>query len=157
MQQYLGIIGLKGLWTSHGYNSVDVQNMHPHRKLDISIKEIFPVVIALETWGHLNKNHCICFHIDNMAVVHILNKQSARDPLMMLLVRRFELTAMEFNILFKAVHIHTHLNVSCDALSHLQMERFRQAFPQADIDCSMASANGSSKNHLNGPHVARYI
>ena len=39
-------------------------------QLDISMKEMFPVVIALETWGHLIKNHCICFHIDNMAVVH---------------------------------------------------------------------------------------
>ena len=68
-----------------------------------------------------------------MAVVHILNKQSARDPLMMVLARRFELAAMEINILFKEVHIPTHLNVSCDALSGFQMERFRQAFLQADI------------------------
>ena len=52
---------------------------------------------------------------------------------MMVLVRRFVLAAMKFNILFKAIHIPTHLNISCDALSRFQMERFRQASPQADI------------------------
>ena len=124
-----GSIGYAAVFGNHWFNGAwDQSWIH----LDISIKEMFPVVIALETWGHLIKNQCICFHIDNMAVVHILNKQSARDPLMMVLVR-FVLAAMKFNILFKAVHIPTHLNISCDALSRFQMERFRQASPQADV------------------------
>ena len=52
---------------------------------------------------------------------------------MMILVKRFVLASMKFNILFKAVHISTHLNTSCDALSRFQMERFRTASPHADI------------------------
>ena len=125
-----GSIGYAAVFGNHWFNGAWDQSWI---QLDISIKEMFPVVIALETWGHLIKNHCICFHIDNMAVVHILNKQSARDPLMIVLVRRFVLAAMKFNILFKAVHIPTHLSISCDALSRFKMERFRQASPQADI------------------------
>ena len=125
-----GAIGFAAVFGNHWFNGAWDESW---TERDISIKEMFPVVIALEAWGHLIKNHCICFHIDNLAVVNILNKQSAKDPVMMILVRRFVLASMKFNILFKAIHISTHLNVSCDALSRFQMERFREASPKADI------------------------
>ena len=125
-----GAVGFAGVFGNHWFNGAWDESWIDR---DISIKEMLPVVIALEVWGHLIRDHCICFHIDNQAVVHIINKQSAKDPFMMVLVRRFVLASMKFNILFKAVHIPTHLNISCDALSQFQMERFRKASPQADI------------------------
>ena len=41
--------------------------------VDISVKELVPVVIAAALWGrHWTSEH-VCFHSDNMAVVSILN------------------------------------------------------------------------------------
>ena len=100
-----GSVGYSAVFGNHWFNGALDQSWI---QLDISIKEMFPVVIAPEPWGHLIR-------------------------LMMVLVRRFVLAAMKFNIFFKAVHIPTHLNISCDALSRFQMEIFRQASPQADI------------------------
>ena len=118
-----GAVGFAAVFGRHWFNGAWDESWVER---DISIKEMFPVVIALEIWGHLIKNHCVCFHIDNQAVVNIINKQSATDPVMMILVRRFVLASMKFNI-------STHLNISCDALSRFQMERFRNASPLADI------------------------
>ena len=50
----------------------DMQSLH------ITIKELFPIVLAIEIWGHLLKNHKILFMTDNLAVVHIINKTTSR-------------------------------------------------------------------------------
>ena len=42
----------------------------------ITVKELFPIVVALETWGHLIANRCIEFYTDNEAVSVVINKQS---------------------------------------------------------------------------------
>ena len=40
----------------------------------IAIKELFPIVVALELWGALLANQRILFMSDNAAVVHAINK-----------------------------------------------------------------------------------
>jgi hypothetical protein len=47
-------------------------------------------------------NKCITFFTDNLGVVHIINKQSSKDPTIMKLVRKFDVLTLQFNILFKA-------------------------------------------------------
>jgi hypothetical protein len=51
---------------------------------DITFLELFPVVIAVNIWGDLLRNKKILFHIDNKAVVCIINKKSAIDILIRL-------------------------------------------------------------------------
>jgi hypothetical protein len=71
----------------------------------ITVKELFPIVLILEVWGPLLSQKRILFFSDNQAVVHIINKQTCRDPVTMSLVRRLVVSAMKFNVLFKASHI----------------------------------------------------
>ena len=56
----------------------------------ITVKELFPIVLALETWGHLIANKCIYmyFYTDNEAVSEVINKQSSQDETLMELLRR---------------------------------------------------------------------
>jgi len=70
-----------------------------------TVKEFFPIIVALEIWGDLLSNKRIQFHSDNIAVVYIINKKTSKDPVLMKLLRRLVVQLMKFNILFVAVHI----------------------------------------------------
>jgi hypothetical protein len=51
-------------------------------EVDISVKELVPVVMASALWGrHWTSKH-ICFHSDNMSVVAILASRTAKTPLL---------------------------------------------------------------------------
>ncbi|XP_033739602.1 uncharacterized protein LOC117326910 isoform X1 [Pecten maximus] len=95
----------------------------------ITIKELFPIVIAVEIWGEQLKHKCILFHSDNDAVVSILNKHSSKDPVVMKLVRRLVVKALQLNILFCSEHIMGKRNILADALSRLQVQTFRELAP----------------------------
>lgn len=43
-------------------------------KCQIAIKELFPIVVALELWGTVLRNKKILFMKDNMAIVYAINK-----------------------------------------------------------------------------------
>ena len=98
-------------------------------KYHISILELFPIVAALEVWGSLLSNHCVLFLSDNMAVVDVINKQTARDRDLMVLVRRLTICAMQFNILLKAKHIPGKYNVVADKLSRFQVSEAKKWAP----------------------------
>ena len=96
----------------------------------ITVKELFPIVLALEVWGKYVANKCLILHSDNMSVVHILNKQSSCDKTTMVLVRRLVISCMTNNVLIRAIHIPGRDNVLPDLLSRLQVARFRALAPQ---------------------------
>ena len=54
--------------------------------VDISVKELVPVVVAVALCGGLWQGHHICFHSDNMAVV---NTKTSKAPLLKHLLRCF--------------------------------------------------------------------
>ena len=70
----------------------------------------------------------------NEALVHVINKQSCKDKVF---VCQMVLLCLKFNILFKAKHIPGVKNNLADALSHLQVQKFRQLAP-ASMDRSPA-------------------
>ena len=96
---------------------------------NITILEFFPIVLASEIWGPLMRNKCIVFFSDNQAVVEIINKQTSKDRSIMVLLRHFVLCTLKYNILFHAKHI---AGCKSDALSRLQVEKFRLLAPTAD-------------------------
>lgn len=102
------------------------------KPFNITFKELFPIALAFELWGHLFHNHCIILHSDNKAVVHILNKQTSKESKIMKLVRRLVIAAMKYNVLFRSEHIQGKANVLPDLLSHLQVERFKEMAPHMD-------------------------
>lgn len=99
---------------------------------NITFKELFPIVIAVETWGQALANQSILFHSDNIAVVEIINKISSKDTSVMCLVRRLVLACLRHNILFQAEHIPGKINTLPDLLSRLQVQKFLGLAPYMD-------------------------
>lgn len=104
-----------------------------HLLNNISFLELVPVVLAMFLWAAHFKNKKILFHIDNMALVSIVNKRSSKDKFIMTLIRPFVLPTMVNNIQFKAVHIEGARNEVADAISRFQMSRFRSLVPAANM------------------------
>ena len=55
--------------------------------LDITVKELFPVVMAGAIWGHRWNGYHITNHCDNQAVVAVLNSRTSREKHLMHLLR----------------------------------------------------------------------
>ena len=54
----------------------------------ISIKELLSIVLAVRRWGLVLTNQRVLFFSDNIAVVVVIKRQTARDPQLMCLVRQ---------------------------------------------------------------------
>lgn len=102
------------------------------KSLNIAFLELFPIAISLHVWGCHMSNQCVSLFTDNAALVDIINKQTSKHPLIMILVRDVVLTALRHNILFRAFHIPGVDNTRADLISRLQILEFRKAFPAAD-------------------------
>ena len=76
-------------------------------------------------------NHSVLFFTDNQVVVEVINKQSAKTCHchLMRLLRRLVVTALKFNVYFKAKHIPGKTNVVADKLSRFQEAAARQVAP----------------------------
>ena len=96
---------------------------------NIAILEFYPIVLSLSLWREQLSNQCVLFFTDNEALVHVINKQSCRDPSLMSFVRKLVSICLEHNILFKAKHIPGAHNALADSLSRLQVASFRKMAP----------------------------
>jgi len=99
---------------------------------NITILEFYPIVVALHVWGQPWANHSILLHTDNESLVHIINRQTSKNPLIMPLVRRFVLICLRRNILYRATHVPGKQNIMADTLSRLQINRFQADFQHMD-------------------------
>lgn len=113
-------------WTAQIWPS-DFKNYH------INILELIPIVIAFELWGpQVKKQQKIVLHSDNEATVHVINKLSSKDTIMMKWVRRLVLLSMKHNILFRARHIQGKLNNVADSLSRFNFQNAFTVAPHLD-------------------------
>ena len=53
--------------------------------------------VGLKVWSFLLANHCIIFFYNNIHVVDVINRLSARDKNLLVLVRRLTISTMRFN------------------------------------------------------------
>ena len=95
----------------------------------ITLLEMYPILLALYLWGKKLQNAWVIFHSDNMAVVDILNKQSSKEPTIMILVRKFVLLCLQLNINFRLEHIPGAKNIIPDLLSRFQIQEARRLAP----------------------------
>ena len=100
----------------------------------IQWKELYPIALSCLLWGPLWRGKKLLFHCDNQSVVDIWAKGSSRDPLLMHLVRSIFFCAASHQFSVLVSHIRGTDNSIADALSRLQMLRFRQLAPQADLE-----------------------
>jgi hypothetical protein len=132
-----GNIGYSAVFKTHWFAGLFPDSWLPY---NITLKELAPIVLAVEAWADEMRDHCIIFHTDNMDIVHCLNKFSSKEPTVMSLIRRLVLLCLRFNILFKAVHIPGLDNKLADSLSRNNVATFFKLFPEADSSPSSCPA-----------------
>ena len=86
-------------------------------EIDISVKELVPVVVAAALWGGLWRGKHICFHSDNMAVVSILSTKTAKSPHLMHLLRCFSFYCAFYCINVSCVHVPGAMKMPCHAIN----------------------------------------
>ena len=91
--------------------------------VNIAIKELLPIVLAVQLWGHQMQNAKILFMSDNRSVVYVINKKTSKDPMLMELLRKLVVATMTHNIDFQAKHIPGKHNVIADLLSRFQEQK----------------------------------
>lgn len=97
--------------------------------LHITVKELYPIVLAVSIWGLHISNQKILFHTDNQACVHIINSQTSKDKNIMKLVRHMVSQGLRYNVMFRAVHVPGKNNILPDLLSRFQFQRARKIAP----------------------------
>ena len=102
------------------------------KDFNIALLEFYPIVVAFKMFGESIQNKRVLLHIDNQAVVHIINKQTSKDPYIMVLVRELVLTILKLNVEVRAEYISTKENFLADFLSRQQVQEFRSRFPEAE-------------------------
>ena len=123
--------GFGAVYGSHWFSSPwSSQFIHQH----INFLELFAIVSAVLTWGHEWFNQQIIIYTDNYCIVNVWRSGSCKNTDIMKLVRKLFLFAARGNINILMQHIPGVSNASADALSRLQLSRFRQLVPHADPD-----------------------
>lgn len=96
----------------------------------IMAKELVPIVISCAVWGpHMSKRK-VLFQCDNMSVVSAVQKGSAKEPVVMHLLRSLWFFVAFFDIDLNIEHIAGVNNCAADMLSRNNMSEFLLSFPQ---------------------------
>ena len=98
---------------------------------NITWKEVFAIVSAVNTWGHQWPCKEVLVHCDNQAVVEIWKKGTTKCPKVMALVRILYFCVAQYNIHVLVTHLAGTDNFIVDALSRFQVHCFRQLAPEA--------------------------
>ena len=105
----------------------------PLQGRSIQWKELYPIALACLLWGHSWSGKKILFHCDNQAVVDIWASGTSRDPDIMHLVRSIFFSGATHHFTILVAHIAGTDNSIADSLSRLQIVRFQQLAPAADL------------------------
>ena len=91
---------------------------------------MFPIVLSVAIWA----DRCVLLHTDNMALSEVINKKTMKDKELLILVCTLVLYCLRHNILFKAVHLPDVYNNKADALSWLQVDKFKFLDKDAELE-----------------------
>ena len=112
--------GLGAVWGNKGYAEW-IPN-HVQQGRSIVHFEMYNVYVAISHWGNSWRNHNVFIHLDNMAVVHVLNTMCTNDEFLGVCIRNVLFLAAKYNLHLSAGHIPGALNSRADALSCLKSE-----------------------------------
>ena len=118
----------QGSWFHHAWQ--------PHQQLSSSIsiqwQELFAVLAAALTWGHMKSEKHIKFHCDNQSIVLAWQGKSSKQLKLILLLRMLFLTAAQNSFTITLCHLPGIHNSIVDALSRQQFTCFFALAPQAN-------------------------
>ena len=95
-------------------------------------KELVPIVLACAVWGFHLRHQVVRFQCDNSAVVAALQKGSAKDEHVMLLLRSLWFLTAFHDFSLQSAHIPGIENSRADQLSRNNMHIFFHSNPQAN-------------------------
>ena len=98
---------------------------------DIMAKELVPVVIMVAVWGPLLVKQSILLQCDNLSLLTSINKGTAKQTLVMHLLRSLWFFTAHYDIALTATHVLGVTNTAADQLSRNQMSLFHLANPGA--------------------------
>ena len=105
-------------------------------KPSIEFLELYAVTVAVLLWIGRFKNRRIVIFCDYESVVHMLNNSSSSCRNCMVLIRLITLESLYQNVRIFAKHVGTKFNGAADALSRMQLSRFRYLRRKKSMDCS---------------------
>ena len=108
----------------------DVEELEP----SIEYLELFALAASVLNWVHKFHDRRICIFCDNMSVVYMVNDMSSSCKNCMVLIRMIMLECMKQNVRLFARHVRTELNSAADALSQLNLPKFRQVTAHKNMD-----------------------
>ena len=104
----------------------------PHSlPLNITGKELLPIIMAAAVWGKQWSGKTIRALCDNMAAVHIIRSRQSEDAFAMHLMRCLSLLECAFHFSLVSRHIPGKHNTLADALSRNNLTYFLSNHPQA--------------------------
>ena len=103
------------------------------KKYSIDYRELFAIVAAAVTWGHLWGGKRIVFVTDSLPITQIWVTGTSQATEVMSLIRFLFLTAANKGFSVSLKHILGIYNPVADAISRFQERRFRQVMPTANL------------------------
>ena len=114
----------KGVWLYH----VFACDLPLYKDLHINFKEVLAIYFAALRWAHCWSNKHIIIYTDSKAAMHIINKGSTFNPLVMdALHHMFCLSAL-FNFKLTARHIPGQSNIIAYAVSRINEFKYLMYF-----------------------------
>ena len=102
------------------------------QSLDISAKELIPILIAAVVWGDSWQGCKVKAHCDNQAVVAVLNSRYSKDQVLMQMLRCLFFIEAKRQFKLTAVHVPGVHNDLADDLSRNRLSTFLAKKPDAD-------------------------
>ena len=105
------------------YGSQWIQSKYPTswQSYHITVLEFYPIYVLIAIFGPLLRNSSILFKCENSAVVEIINKQTSKNPTVMMILRPLILLLVEYNVHLRASHIPGLTNILPDKISRFQI------------------------------------
>ena len=106
------------------------------KEFDPSIEflELFGVTAGVLQWINRFQNRRIYLFCDNQSVVHMINNSSSKCKDCMTLIHIIMLESMLQNVRVFCKHVTSRNNRPSDVLLRLQISRFKEIFPQAELE-----------------------
>ncbi len=90
-----------------------------------------PIVLAAAVWGQVWSGQRVLCKCDNTAVAAVINSGTAKDPLLMHLMRCLFFYAAHYKFVVSAHHLSGKDNSGADAISRNNADLFLSLYPQA--------------------------
>ena len=119
----------EGAWISGTWSKAQLSK-------SIQWKELFAIVAAAATWGHLWQTKKILFYSDNQAIVQVWQSRRPKNATLTQLCRSLFFLAAKNNFDLFMKHLPGVTNQIADSLSRQQVHRFRQLAPEADPEAT---------------------